>query len=223
MLKASNKVTLDDVFNKIAEGELKVLPLIVKADVQGSVEAVKQSLTELSNDEVQVNVIHAAVGAISETDVSLADSSNSIIIGFNVRPDPKARALAESSKIDVKLYRIIYEAIEDIKQAMKGMLAPKFNEVYNGKAEVRETFKISGVGTVAGCYVVDGKIVRSGKLRIYRNDIMICEGNVLQLKRFKDDVKEVQTNYECGISIEKFDDIKVGDFIECYTIEEQKA
>ncbi len=223
MIREQQKVSLDDLFSKISTGDLKTLNLIVKADVQGSVEAVKQSLTELSNDEVQVNVIHAAVGAISETDVSLADSSNSIIIGFNVRPDPKARALAESSKIDVKLYRIIYEAIEDIKQAMKGMLAPKFKEVYNGKAEVRETFKISGVGTVAGCYVVDGKIVRSGKLRIYRNDIMICEGNVLQLKRFKDDVKEVQTNYECGISIEKFDDIKVGDFIECYTIEEQKA
>ncbi len=223
MIREQQKVSLDDLFSKISTGDLKTLNLIVKADVQGSVEAVKHSLTELSNDEVQVNVIHAAVGAISETDVSLADSSNSIIIGFNVRPDPKARALAESSKIDVKLYRIIYEAIEDIKQAMKGMLAPKFKEVYNGKAEVRETFKISGVGMVAGCYVVDGKIVRSGKLRIYRNDIMICEGNVLQLKRFKDDVKEVQTNYECGISIEKFDDIKVGDFIECYTIEEQKA
>ncbi|MBQ9781994.1 MAG: translation initiation factor IF-2, partial [Clostridia bacterium] len=223
MIREQQKVSLDDLFSKISTGDLKTLNLIVKADVQGSVEAVKQSLTELSNDEVQVNVIHAAVGAISETDVSLADSSNSIIIGFNVRPDPKARALAESSKIDVKLYRIIYEAIEDIKNAMKGMLAPKFQEVYNGKAEVRETFKISGVGTVAGCYVVDGKIVRSGKLRIYRNDVMICEGNVLQLKRFKDDVKEVQTNYECGISIEKFDDIKVGDFIECYTIEEQKA
>ena len=223
MIREQQKVSLDDLFSKISTGDLKTLNLIVKADVQGSVEAVKQSLTELSNDEVQVNVIHAAVGAISETDVSLADSSNSIIIGFNVRPDPKARALAETSKIDVKLYRIIYEAIEDIKNAMKGMLAPKFQEVYNGKAEVRETFKISGVGTVAGCYVVDGKIVRSGKLRIYRNDVMICEGNVLQLKRFKDDVKEVQTNYECGISIEKFDDIKVGDFIECYTVEEQKA
>ncbi len=223
MIREQQKVSLDDLFSKISTGDLKTLNLIVKADVQGSVEAVKQSLTELSNNEVQVNVIHSAVGAISETDVSLADSSNSIIIGFNVRPDPKARALAETSKIDVKLYRIIYEAIEDIKNAMKGMLAPKFQEVYNGKAEVRETFKISGVGTVAGCYVVDGKIVRSGKLRIYRNDVMICEGNVLQLKRFKDDVKEVQTNYECGISIEKFDDIKVGDFIECYTIEEQKA
>ncbi len=223
MIREQQKVSLDDLFSKISTGALKNLNIIVKADVQGSVEAVKQSLSELSNEEVKVNVIHAAVGAISETDVSLADSSNSIIIGFNVRPDPKARALAEQSKIDIKLYRIIYEAIEDIKKAMKGMLEPKFKEVYNGKAEVRETFKISGVGVVAGCYVVDGKIVRSGKLRIYRNDIMICEGNVLQLKRFKDDVKEVQQGFECGISIEKFDDIKVGDFIECYTMEEIKA
>ncbi len=223
MIREQQKVSLDDLFSKISTGALKTLNIIVKADVQGSVEAVKQSLVELSNEEVSVNVIHAAVGAISETDVSLADSSNSIIIGFNVRPDPKAKALSEQSKIDIKLYRIIYEAIEDIKKAMKGMLAPKYKEVYNGKAEVRETFKISGVGTVAGCYVTDGKIVRSGKLRIYRNDIMICEGNVLQLKRFKDDVKEVQQNYECGISIEKFDDIKVGDFIECYSMEEQKA
>ena len=223
MIKEQQKVSLDDLFSKISTGALKTLNLIVKADVQGSVEAVKQSLSELSNEEVKVNVIHAAVGAISETDVSLADSSNSVIIGFNVRPDPKARAIAEQSKIDIKLYRIIYEAIEDIKKAMKGMLEPKFKEVYNGKAEVRDTFKISGVGVVAGCYVVDGKIVRSGKLRIYRNDIMICEGNVLQLKRFKDDVKEVQQSFECGISIEKFDDIKVGDFIECYTMEEIKA
>ncbi len=223
MIREQQKVSLDDLFSKISTGALKTLNIIVKADVQGSVEAVKQSLVELSNEEVSVNVIHSAVGAISETDVSLADSSNSIIIGFNVRPDPKAKALSEQSKIDIKLYRIIYEAIEDIKKAMKGMLAPKYKEVYNGKAEVRETFKISGVGTVAGCYVTDGKIVRSGKLRIYRNDIMICEGNVLQLKRFKDDVKEVQQNYECGISIEKFDDIKVGDFIECYSMEEQKA
>ena len=222
MIREQQKVSLDDLFSKVSSGDLKNLNLIVKADVQGSVEAVKQSLLELSNEEVKVNVIHAAVGAISETDVSLADSSNSIIIGFNVRPDSKAKALAEQSKIDVKLYRVIYEAIEDIKKALKGMLKPKFNEVYLGKAEVRETFKISNVGTVAGCYVVEGKILRSGKLRIYRDDIMICEGNVLQLKRFKDDVKEVQQGYECGMSIENFNDIKVGDFIECYTVEEIK-
>ncbi len=222
MIRESQKVSLDDLFSKVSSGDLKNLNLIVKADVQGSVEAVKQSLLELSNEEVKVNVIHAAVGAISETDVSLADSSNSIIIGFNVRPDSKAKALAEQSKIDVKLYRVIYEAIEDIKKALKGMLKPKYNEVYLGKAEVRETFKITNVGMVAGCYVVEGKILRSGKLRIYRNDIMICEGNVMQLKRFKDDVKEVQQGYECGMSIENFNDIKVGDFIECYTVEEIK-
>ncbi len=223
MIREQQKVSLDDLFSKVSSGDLKTLNIIVKADVQGSVEAIKQSLTELSNEEVKVSVIHSAVGAISETDVSLADSSNSIIIGFNVRPDSKAKVLAEQSKIDVKLYRVIYEAIEDVKKALKGMLAPKFNDVYMGKAEVRETFKITGVGTVAGCYVTDGKIVRNGKLRIYRNDIMICEGNVLQLKRFKDDVKEVQQGFECGMSIEKFDDIKIGDFIECYVVEEEKA
>ncbi len=222
MIRDQQKVSLDDLFSKVSSGDLKNLNLIVKADVQGSVEAVKQSLVELSNEEVKVNCIHAAVGAISETDVSLADSSNSIIIGFNVRPDSKAKALAEQSKIDIKLYRVIYEAIEDIKKALKGMLAPKLDDVYLGKAEVRETFKITGVGMVAGCYVTDGKILRSGKLRIYRDDVMICEGNVLQLKRFKDDVKEVQQGYECGMSIENFNDIKVGDFIECYTVQERK-
>ena len=222
MIREQQKVSLDDLFSKVSSGDLKNLNVIVKADVQGSVEAVKQSLIELSNEEVKVNVIHAAVGAISETDVSLADSSNSIIIGFNVRPDSKAKSLAEQSKIDVKLYRVIYEAIEDIKKALKGMLKPTYNEVYLGKAEVRETFKISNVGTVAGCYVTEGKIARSGKLRIYRDDIMICEGNVMQLKRFKDDVKEVQQGYECGMSIENFNDIKIGDFIECYVIEEIK-
>ncbi|MBQ3235171.1 MAG: translation initiation factor IF-2, partial [Clostridia bacterium] len=223
MIREQQKISLDDLFSKVSSGDLKNLNLIVKADVQGSVEAIKQSMLELSNDEVKVNVIHSAVGAISETDVNLADSSNSIIIGFNVRPDTKAKALAEQNKIDVKLYRVIYEAIDDVQKALKGMLAPKFSDVYMGKAEVRETFKITGVGTVAGCYVTDGKIVRNGKLRIYRDDVMICEGNVLQLKRFKDDVKEVQQGFECGMSIEKFDDIKIGDFIECYIVEEQKA
>ena len=222
MLKASSKVTLDDVFNKIAEGEMKILPLIVKADVQGSVEAVKSSLEKLSNEEVRVNVIHAAAGAIKESDIMLAESSNAIIIGFNVRPDSNAKQIAERSGVDIKLYRVIYEAIEDVERALKGMLAPKFKEVYMGKAEVREVFKISGVGQVAGCYVVEGKIIRNGKLRIYRDDVMICEGNVNQLKRFKDDVKEVAQGFECGISIEKFNDIKVGDFIESYQVEENK-
>lgn len=223
MIKASSKVTLDDVFNKIAEGEMKGLGIIVKADVQGSVEAVKQALEKLSNDEVKVNVIHAAVGAIKESDIMLAESSGAIIIGFNVRPDSNAKQIAEKSGVEIKLYRIIYEAIEDVEKALKGMLKPKITEVYLGKAEVREVFKISGVGQVAGCYVTEGKIARNGKLRIYRDDIMITEGNVLQLKRFKDDVKEVSQGFECGISIEKFNDIKVGDFIECYIVEETKA
>ncbi len=222
-LKASQKVTLDDVFNKIAEGEMKWLNLIVKADVQGSVEAVKQSMEKLSNSEVKVNVIHAAAGAIKESDIMLAESSKAIIIGFNVRPDANAKQIAERSGVDIKLYRVIYEAIEDVEKALKGMLAPKFTEIYMGKAEVREVFKISGVGQVAGCYVTEGKIIRSGKLRIYRDDVMICEGNVNQLKRFKDDVKEVAQGFECGISIERFNDIKVGDFIESYQVEENKG
>ncbi len=219
MIKQSQKITLDDLFSKISDGNLKALNILIKADVQGSVEAVKQSLLELSNEEVKVNVIHAAVGAINETDVMLADSSNAIVIGFNVRPDSNARTLAERSKVDVRLYRIIYEAIDDVKNAMKGLIAPKTQEIYMGKAEVRQTFRITGVGMVAGCYVTEGKIIRNGKLRIYRNDVMICEGNVNQLKRFKDDVKEVSQGFECGISIENFNDIQIGDFIESYLIE----
>lgn len=222
MIKASSKISLDEVFNKIAEGEMKVLSIIVKADVQGSAEAVKSSLEKLSNSEVRVNVIHSAAGAISESDIMLAQSSNALIIGFNVRPDSNAKKIADGSGVEIKLYRIIYEAIEDVEKALKGMLAPKFNEIYLGKAEVREVFKISGVGQVAGCYVTEGKIMRNSKLRIYRDDIMICEGNVLQLKRFKDDVKEVSQGFECGISIERFNDIKVGDFIESYQVEESK-
>ena len=222
MIKSSQTVTLDDVFNKIAEGEMKGLNIIVKADVQGSVEAVKQSLEKLSNAEVKVNVIHAQAGAINESDIMLAESSHAIIIGFNVRPDSNAKQIAERSGVDIKLYRVIYEALEDVEKALKGMLAPKFTEVYLGKAEVREVFKISGVGQVAGCYVVEGKINRNCKLRIYRDDIMITEGNVLQLKRYKDDVKEVAQGFECGMSIEKFNDIKVGDFIECYQVEETR-
>lgn len=219
MIKQSQKVTLDDLFSKISDGNLKALNIVIKADVQGSVEALKQSLEELTNEEVKVNVLHAGVGAINESDVILADSSNAIIIGFNVRPDANAKVLAERSKVDVRLYRIIYEAIDDVKNAMKGLIAPKTQEIYMGKAEVRQTFKITGVGMVAGCYVVDGKIIRNGKLRIYRDDVMICEGNVNQLKRFKDDVKEVSQGFECGISIENFNDIQIGDFIESYLIE----
>ncbi len=223
MIKEQSRVTLDDVFAQVEEGKMKNLNLIVKGDVQGSVEAVKQSLEKLSNEEVRVKVIHSAAGAINEGDVMLADSANAIIIGFNVRPDTKAKKLAETSKVDVRSYRIIYELIDDMEAALKGMLAPKLKETLTGKCEVRQTFNITGVGTIAGCYVTDGKIVRGGKLRIYREDIMICEGGVKQLKRFKDDVKEVNYGYECGCAIEGFNEIKVGDIIECYVTEEIKA
>ena len=223
MIKQQSRVTLDDVFAQVEEGKIKNLNLIVKGDVQGSVEAVKQSLEKLSNEEVRVKVIHSAAGAINEGDVMLADSANAIIIGFNVRPDTKAKKLAEMSKVDVRSYRIIYELLDDMQAALKGMLAPKLKETLTGKCEVRQTFNITGVGTIAGCYVTDGKIVRGGKLRIYREDIMICEGGVKQLKRFKDDVKEVNYGYECGCAIEGFNEIRVGDIIECYVTEEIKA
>ena len=223
MIKAQTRITLDDVFGKIAEGKIKGLNIIVKGDVQGSVEAVKQSLLKLSNEEVRVNVLHSGAGAITESDVMLADSSNAIIVGFNVRPDTKAKALAERSGVDVRCYRIIYELLDDIQAALKGMLAPKYREVMTGKCDVLQTFKITGVGMVAGCYVTEGKLVRNGKLRIYRDDIMIVEGAVRQLKRFKDDVKEVSGGFECGVSIEGFDGIKVGDVIECYITEEIPA
>ena len=223
MIKEQARVTLDDVFAQVEEGKIKALNLIVKGDVQGSVEAVKQSLEKLSGEEVRVKVIHAAAGAINESDIMLADSANAIVIGFNVRPDTKAKKLAEMSKVDVRSYRIIYELIDDMEAALKGMLAPKTREVLTGKCEVRQTFNITGVGTVAGCYVTEGSIRRGGKLRIYRDDIMICEGGVRQLKRFKDDVKEVAKGYECGCSIEGFNDIHVGDIIECYVTEEIKT
>lgn len=223
MIKAASKVSLEEMFGMIAEGNLKTLNLIIKGDVQGSVEAVKQSVVKLSNEEVQVKVIHSGAGAITETDVMLADSSNAIILGFNVRPDAKAKTLAERSKVDVRTYRIIYDLLDDMEAALKGMLAPKFHDVYLGKCEVRQTFKITGVGNIAGCYVLDGKIVRGGKLRIYRDDILVVEGNVRQLKRFKDDVKEVALGFECGCAIEGFNDIKIGDIIECYLVEQINA
>ncbi len=223
MIKEQSRVSLDDIFAQVEEGKMKNLNIIVKGDVQGSVEAVKQSLEKLTNEEVRVKVIHAAAGAINEGDVMLADSANAIIIGFNVRPDAKAKKIAESSKVDVRSYRIIYELLDDMEKALKGMLAPKLREILTGKCEVRQTFNITGVGTIAGCYVTDGKIVRGGKLRIYREDIMICEGGVKQLKRFKDDVKEVNYGYECGCAIEGFNEIRIGDIIECYVTEEIKA
>ncbi len=222
MIKETTKVTLDDVFAQVSGG-LKELNVIVKGDVQGSVEAVKASLEKLSNEEVKVKVIHAGAGAVNESDVMLADSANAIIIGFNVRPDTKAKQLAERSKVDVRTYRIIYELIDDMEAALKGMLAPKYHEIYMGKAQVLQTFNITGVGTVAGCYVTEGKLVRGGKLRIYRDDVMIVEGGVKQLKRFKDDAKEVSGGLECGCAIEGFNEIKIGDYIECYVIEEIKA
>ncbi len=220
-LKGTPKLPVGDDWG--AEGELKNLNVIIKGDVQGSVEAVKQSVLKLTNDEVQVKVIHSAAGAVNESDVMLAESSKAIILAFNVRPDPKAKALAEKSKVDVRTYRIIYDLLDDMELAMKGMRAPKYQDILLGKCEVRQTFKITGVGNIAGCYVLDGKIIRGGKLRIYRDNILIVEGGVKQLKRFKDDVKEVAAGFECGCAIEGFNDIKIGDIIECYLIEEVKA
>lgn len=222
IFSAYQKVTLDNLFSQIEEGEMKELPIIVKADVQGSVEAVKQSLEKLSNSEVRVRVIHGAVGAISKSDVMLANASNAIIIGFNVRPDPVARDSAEEDNVELRLYRVIYDAIEDVEQAMKGMLAPKTREVELGRAEVREVYKITNVGTVAGCYVLDGKVARSALLRIVRDGIVIAEDKIDSLKRFKDDQKEVAQGYECGIGLEKFNDIKVGDIFESFLIEEYR-
>lgn len=213
-------ITLGDLFGRISEGQLKTLNLIVKTDVQGSLEALKGSLEKISNDEVKVSAIHGGVGAITETDVMLAKASEAIIIGFNVRADNNAKALAEKEGVDIRLYNVIYDAVDDVTAAMKGMLAPKFRETVLGSAEVREVFKITGVGSVAGCYVTSGKILRSGKVRIFRNDVSIYDGNILALKRFKDDVKEVASGYECGISVENYNDIKVGDVFEVYQMEE---
>ncbi len=216
------KVTLDNLFNQIAEGEIKELPIIVKADVQGSVEAVKQSLEKLSNNEVRVRVIHGAVGAVKESDVMLANASNAIIVGFNVRPDPVASEDALRDGVDIRLYRIIYDAIEEITTAMKGMLAPKFREVELGRAEVRQVYKISNVGMVAGSYVLNGKIARGCQIRVVRDGIIIADDKIAGLKRFKDDAKEVAEGYECGISLEKFSDVKEGDIFEAYIVEEYR-
>lgn len=218
----TSKVSLDDLFRQIQEGKVKDLNLIIKADVQGSVEAVKQSLEKLSNDEVRVNVIHGGVGAVTESDVTLADVSNAIIIGFNVRPASNVAEYAKSLGVDMRMYRVIYNAIEDIEAAMKGMLEPTFKEVVVGHTEVRQLFKVSGVGTIAGCYVLDGRINRNDDIRIIRDGIVVHEGKLASLKRFKDDVKEVQQGFECGLSIEKFNDIKENDIIEAYVMEEVK-
>ncbi|HAL11330.1 MAG TPA: translation initiation factor IF-2 [Ruminococcaceae bacterium] len=220
--KRYQKVTLDNLFEHISEGEVLELPIIVKGDVQGSVEAVRQSLEKLSNNEVRVRVIHGAVGAVSESDVMLANASHAIIVGFNVRPDPTAKANAERDGVEIRLYRIIYDAIEEIEAAMKGMLKPKTEEVDLGRAEIRNVYKISGVGAVAGCYVLDGKMVRSANVRVVRDGIIIADDKMASLRRFKDDVKEVAQGYECGITLEKFSDLKNGDIFEAYEIREVK-
>jgi translation initiation factor IF-2 len=219
-LKTSAKVSLDDLFAQIQEGKVKELNIIVKADVQGSVEAVKQSLGKLDSDEVRINIIHGGVGAVTESDVTLASVSNAIIIGFNVRPAPNVVEIAEDENVDIRLYRIIYDAIEDIEQAMKGLLDPTFREVVLGHAEVRQIFKSSGVGTIGGCYVTNGKIVRSSGVRVVRDGIVVHEGKIASLKRFKDDAREVLQGFECGISIDKFNDIKEGDILESFIMEE---
>ena len=201
---------------------MKELNLIIKADVQGSAEAVKTSLEKLSNEEVQVKVIHAGVGAISESDVMLASTSNAVIVGFNVRPENAARDSAARSNVELRMYRVIYDCINDVEAALKGMLSPKFHEVILGHAEVRQTYHVSKLGTICGCYVQDGKVSRNCQVRVNRDNIVIFEGNLASLRRFKDDVKEVATGYECGMQIEKFNDIKEGDIIECFTMEEIK-
>lgn len=221
-LQSTHKVSLEDLYNQIQEGKIKELDIIVKADVQGSVEAIRQSLEKLSTDLVKVRVIHGGVGAITETDVMLATASNALIIGFNVRPDNNALSLSEKEKVDIKTYRIIYDAIDDIKAAMLGLLEPEYKEVILGRAEIRQTYKISNVGTIAGCYVLDGKITRNSSVRIIRSGIVIFESTLASLKRFKDDVKEVATGFECGLSIEKFNDIKEGDIVEAYKMQEIK-
>ncbi|MDR2599098.1 MAG: translation initiation factor IF-2 [Oscillospiraceae bacterium] len=214
------KVSLEDLFSRIQQGELKDLNIIVKADVQGSAEAIKSSLEKLTNEEVRVRVIHSAVGAISESDIMLATTSGAIIVGFNVRPDNSARESALRGNVDMRMYRVIYDCINEIELAMKGMLAPKYQELIYGQAEVREIYKSSAVGTICGCYVQSGKIVRNGSARVIRDGIVVYEGEIASLRRFKDDVREVATNYECGIALEKFDDVKLADIIECFTMEE---
>ena len=216
----AKQISIDNLFDQIKSGNVQELPIIVKADVQGSVEAVRTSLLKLSNDEVQVKVIHGAVGAISESDVALASASNAIIIGFNVRPDAMAKSTAEHEGVDIRLYKVIYQAIEDIESAMKGMLAPVYEEKVIGHAEVRMLFKSSGVGTIAGSYILDGKIQRGCKARITRDGKQIFDGNLASLKRFKDDVKEVNAGYECGLVFEKFSDLMEGDLVEAYAMVE---
>ena len=220
LIKSQTKTSLDDLFNQISAGQIKDLNLIVKADVQGSVEAVRQSLEKLSNDEVRVRCIHGAVGAINESDVMLASASNAIIIGFNVRHDNAVRDLADRESVDIRLYRVIYNAIEEVQAAMKGLLAPKYKETILGRAEVRNTFKVSGVGTIAGCYVQDGKLQRNARVRLLRDNVVVTESKIDSLKRFKDDAREVAQGYECGVGLENYNDVKEGDVVECFVMEE---
>jgi translation initiation factor IF-2 len=222
LVKQGSKVTLEDLFGQIKEGQIKDLNLIVKADVQGTLEALKNSLEKISNEEVKVKVIHASTGGIKESDVTLASVSNAIIIGFNVRPESTAAAQAEKEKVDLRLYSVIYDAINDVESAMKGMLKPIYKEVVHGTAEVRATFKVSNVGTIAGCYIKSGSIIRNTMCRIIRESVVIAEAKIESVKREKDDAKEVKEGYECGIKLEKFNDINEGDIIECYEMVEEK-
>ncbi len=219
-LQVVQRVSLDDLFSQIQQGQTKELRIIIKADVQGSIEALSQSLIKLSNQEVEVKIIHEAVGTVNESDILLATASDAIIVGFNVRPDATVRKLAEQQKVDIRLYRIIYDAIEDVQKAIKGLLAPVYKEVVLGQAQVRQVFKVSKVGTIAGCYITDGKMIRQAQARLIRNGIIVHESRIESLKRFKDDAREVATGYECGIGLEGFNDIKEGDIIEAFAMEE---
>ncbi|NLE68856.1 MAG: translation initiation factor IF-2, partial [Clostridiales bacterium] len=219
-IAASSAVTLDNLFQNIKEGEQLTLNVLIKADVQGSAEAVRQSLEKLNNEHVKINVLHSGVGAITKDDVNLAATADATIIGFNIRPDNNARDVAAKENIDIRLYRVIYQAIEDIEKAMKGMLSPEFKEVILGHAEVRNVFKVTGSGTIAGCYVTDGKMQRNQPVRLLRDNVVIFEGKLSSLRRFKDDVREVASGYECGIGLENYNDIKMKDIIECFMMEE---
>jgi translation initiation factor IF-2 len=215
-LRTNKHITLDEIGRRLAIGDFKELNLIVKGDVDGSIEALSDSLLRLSTEEIQINIVHKGVGAITEADVNLAAASEAIIVGFQVRPSVAARKLAENEQIDIRLYSVIYKAIEELKAAMEGMLSPDIEEKVIGTAEIRETFDITKVGTIAGCYVLDGIIKRSSKIRVIRDGIVIHSGTLGSLKRFKDDVREVKNNYECGLNIDKFNDIKIGDLVEAY-------
>ncbi len=218
--RKSAPMSLEDIFSKIQQENLKEINLLIKADVQGSLEAIQASLLRLSNEEVQINIVHGAVGGISETDVSLAAASGAIILGFNVRPDMNAKKLSAKEDVDIRTYRVIYELIEDVQAAMKGMLDPEFKEIAIGSAEVRQTFKVPGVGVIAGCYVLEGVLNRNEKVRVIRDGIVLVEASLSSLKRFKDDVREVATGYECGLSIERFNDFREGDIVEGFKMVE---